>query len=357
VSRGASRQDHYEVLGVDPKAPDEVVRAAYRALVAKYHPDRNPGDRDAGLKLKRLNAAFAVLGDPEKRRQYDELTSAPEPTEKEASPPPSRAEPTERPKEPPRWKEPPPGSNRAPVPASREKASGGWRFLAWTTGLLLACFVVVETVQYQKPSVEQPAPSTLPQAAATTTAPPAPQVPEVPPQLPGERPPTDGPNYFEPKELSSGGVVAALTSCEDAARKADPNLTTDFISSYCTCITDATRRNFRASSDISKAITTTEQLQKCAAAVRAGAPSPYAFASPRSTADLWKMVTGCFRAFPERDHGGYCDCRTDATLAVLKNPQGQFSLADEQRCRTMDAYWVATKTHLTIRQFKALGGT
>jgi molecular chaperone DnaJ len=52
------RQDHYEVLGVNSDAPEEVVRAAYRALAAKYHPDRNPGDGDAELRLKRLNAAF-----------------------------------------------------------------------------------------------------------------------------------------------------------------------------------------------------------------------------------------------------------------------------------------------------------
>jgi curved DNA-binding protein CbpA len=67
--RGRGRQDHYEVLGVHPDAPDEVVRAAYRALVAKYHPDRNPGDRDAELKLKRLNAAFHVLGKPKPTRR------------------------------------------------------------------------------------------------------------------------------------------------------------------------------------------------------------------------------------------------------------------------------------------------
>jgi curved DNA-binding protein CbpA len=72
------RQDHYDVLGVSHEAPDEVIRAAYRALAAKYHPDRNPGDAKAELKLKKLNAAFEVLGNPEKRKQYDELTRSPE---------------------------------------------------------------------------------------------------------------------------------------------------------------------------------------------------------------------------------------------------------------------------------------
>jgi curved DNA-binding protein CbpA len=76
---------------VSPDAPDEVIRAAYRVLAAKHHPDRNPGDREAELKLKRLNAAFAVLGDQEKRELYDELTrgaeaSDPPPEESSSAP-------------------------------------------------------------------------------------------------------------------------------------------------------------------------------------------------------------------------------------------------------------------------------
>ncbi len=74
----AGRQDHYEVLGLYPDAPDEAIRAAYRALAARYHPDRNPGNDDAELQFKRINAAFRVLGDPERRRQYDELTQSPD---------------------------------------------------------------------------------------------------------------------------------------------------------------------------------------------------------------------------------------------------------------------------------------
>jgi len=66
------------VLGVTPDAPEEVIRAAYRALAAKYHPDRNPADPDAELNLKRLNAAFQVLGDPSNRKRYDEVTRRPE---------------------------------------------------------------------------------------------------------------------------------------------------------------------------------------------------------------------------------------------------------------------------------------
>jgi len=75
---GSGRQDHYDELGVTPDAPEEVIRAAYRALAAKYHPDRNSGDPGAELKLKRLNAAFQVLGDPGRRKQYDELARRPD---------------------------------------------------------------------------------------------------------------------------------------------------------------------------------------------------------------------------------------------------------------------------------------
>ncbi|MGD0679741.1 MAG: J domain-containing protein [Polyangiaceae bacterium] len=85
MATDGGRQDHYEVLGVRHDATDEVIRAAYRALAAKYHPDRNPDDRDAELKLKKLNAAFRVLGDAASRKQYDELTRGPEDHSERAS--------------------------------------------------------------------------------------------------------------------------------------------------------------------------------------------------------------------------------------------------------------------------------
>lgn len=80
------------MLGVNPDAPDEVIRAAYRALAAKYHPDRNPGNRDSELKLKQLNAAWAILGDPAKRKQYDDLTRSPEAEVGASEPPNGRSE-------------------------------------------------------------------------------------------------------------------------------------------------------------------------------------------------------------------------------------------------------------------------
>jgi curved DNA-binding protein CbpA len=90
---GSGRQDHYDVLGVTRDAPDEVIRAAYRALAVKYHPDRNPGNSEAESKLKRLNAAFQVLSDPAKRKEHDELTQAtlrPEPPLRKAPGQPAR---------------------------------------------------------------------------------------------------------------------------------------------------------------------------------------------------------------------------------------------------------------------------
>jgi hypothetical protein len=149
-------QDHYEVLGVSPETPDEVIRAAYRALAAKYHPDRNPGDRDADLKLKRLNAAFHVLGDPDKRKQYDELTQSPDardepPQEAPKKEPPRWKIPEEPAPEGPRWKVPgeddlPRSNTTSPAEPSRvEKgasyAAGGFRrLIAWVFcfGLLAA---------------------------------------------------------------------------------------------------------------------------------------------------------------------------------------------------------------------------
>ena len=66
-------KDYYAVLGVAKTATDEEVKRAYRKLARQHHPDLNPGDKGAEAKFKEINEANEVLGDPEKRRRYDEL--------------------------------------------------------------------------------------------------------------------------------------------------------------------------------------------------------------------------------------------------------------------------------------------
>ncbi len=61
----------YEVLGLRPSASEGEIRAAYRELAKKYHPDLNPNDTDAEVRFKDISAAYAILGDPEKRQRYD----------------------------------------------------------------------------------------------------------------------------------------------------------------------------------------------------------------------------------------------------------------------------------------------
>lgn len=64
-------RDYYEVLGVKRDASEKEIRAAFRKLARRYHPDVNPGDKTAEAKFKEINAAYEVLSDPEKRRKYD----------------------------------------------------------------------------------------------------------------------------------------------------------------------------------------------------------------------------------------------------------------------------------------------
>jgi curved DNA-binding protein len=66
-------RDYYETLGLSRQATDEQIRNAYRKLARKYHPDVNPGNKDAEEKFKEINEAYSVLSDPQKRKQYDEL--------------------------------------------------------------------------------------------------------------------------------------------------------------------------------------------------------------------------------------------------------------------------------------------
>lgn len=70
------KRDYYEVLGVEKNADEAAIKKAYRVLAKKYHPDMNPGDTEAEKKFKEASEAYAVLSDPEKRRQYDQFGHA-----------------------------------------------------------------------------------------------------------------------------------------------------------------------------------------------------------------------------------------------------------------------------------------
>ena len=65
-----AKRDYYEVLGVDKNASEEEIKKAYRKIAIKYHPDRNPGDKEAEEKFKEAAEAYDVLHDAQKRQQH-----------------------------------------------------------------------------------------------------------------------------------------------------------------------------------------------------------------------------------------------------------------------------------------------
>lgn len=67
----AQNKDYYEILGVDRNVSDEELKRSYKKLALKYHPDRNPNNKEAEAKFKEINEAYSVLSDPQKRQQYD----------------------------------------------------------------------------------------------------------------------------------------------------------------------------------------------------------------------------------------------------------------------------------------------
>ena len=72
----ANKRDYYEVLGVDRNASAEDIKKAYRKLAVKYHPDKNPGDKEAEEKFKEAAEAYSILSDPDKKAKYDQFGHA-----------------------------------------------------------------------------------------------------------------------------------------------------------------------------------------------------------------------------------------------------------------------------------------
>ncbi|NGZ95697.1 MAG: hypothetical protein CV089_06130 [Nitrospira sp. WS110] len=81
-----ARLNYYQILGVSRDASDEDIKKAYRKLVFEHHPDRNPEKTDSEARIREINVAYEIIGDPEKRKSYDRLSWGDEPRAAAADP-------------------------------------------------------------------------------------------------------------------------------------------------------------------------------------------------------------------------------------------------------------------------------
>ena len=139
-------RDLYKVLGVSSQATALEVKAAFRRVAAEVHPDKNAGDPKAALRFKRINAAYAVLGNREKRKLYDSLTEPIDDVSSRGTPPPHPRPPASRVAPQPESVPPPP---RSPRGGTLRKA---WRVMKWVG---IAIFAVVVSLTLYAYSVER----------------------------------------------------------------------------------------------------------------------------------------------------------------------------------------------------------
>jgi hypothetical protein len=177
----------------------------------------------------------------------------------------------------------------------------------------------------------------------------------IPPLLPGETPPTDGPNYFDPSSLSSGGIAAALGGCNKTATISAPNMSSDWIDLYCQCSVNAMRRNFATSHSLQGSTPTLGQLKSCGTWLKSHGqrdpskwlPEPFFYASPRGPVEVVEKLVKC-------GHSGasmvQCDCLVDFELASTATA----SIMPAANCYAVGQHYESTKQHLTVRQFKAM---
>ena len=127
-------ETYYELLQVSPSADLEIITGAYRALIRRHHPDRNPSP-SAEATTKRLNEAWEVLSDPERRAEYDQTFAAGS-TSRPASPP-------RQPNRPTQGTSPPKPKQPSPPPGMPDWVNGGLTVVGIVFALGLTIFLVV----------------------------------------------------------------------------------------------------------------------------------------------------------------------------------------------------------------------
>lgn len=329
------RKQALSILGLDGPATAEQIKEAYRDLAKVWHPDRFPNDprlqTRAAEQLKQVNLAYSFL-------RNDVATSKA-----------SDSAPVQPPRQPSEQAAPRVVRPQAQQPAQQHPPPGLPVGLVAIPAVLLVVFGIQKSRERTEPA-SAPVVTTVPQTVHRSV-----DLSVVPARRPNDAPPSDKPNYFEPKEITSGAVVLYYSACKVEVLKNHPESDAELAKRYCRCVAEFSRTIHQRTGSI-KSMNADQVGQQCAVHARDQTVPSFARKPPRDVASIDEGLSRCL-ADPDGPvqnadaKSGFCMCFLDMILA---GKTGASAVEGEQKCVLASAWRSVNGTHLTLKQFQGI---